>query len=49
MTEIGGLRIENGLNDSGAVPQVNENQLPVVAAAVHPAGQLHLLTYIALV
>ena len=32
------LRVEDELDEAGAVAQVDEDQAAVVAAAVHPAG-----------
>ena len=40
---IGRLGAEHDLHDAAAVPQVNEEDLPVVPQGVHPAGQPHLL------
>ena len=34
----GRLRVEDELDEAGAVAQVDEDQPAVVAAAVHPAG-----------
>ncbi len=35
----GGLRIDGDLGDAKAIPQVQEDQAPVIPTPVHPAGQ----------
>ena len=35
------LRVENDLDEPGAVAQVDEHEAAVVAAAMHPAGDPH--------
>ena len=39
-------RVENDLNDSGHVPQVDEDQSAVVAARVHPSAEGHTLAFV---
>ena len=43
---LGLLRVEHHLGDAVAVAQVDEDQRAVVAAAVHPARQAHLLALV---
>ena len=40
------LRVANHLGYAPAVPEINEDEAAVVAAAVHPAGQGHFLTLV---
>jgi hypothetical protein len=44
MSRIGGSGVGHDLGQSPTVPQIDENQAAVVAAAIHPPGQLDLLT-----
>ena len=37
------LRVEDDLHQAGAVAQVDEDEAAVVAAAVHPARDAHLV------
>ncbi len=40
------LRVEDHLHDAAGVSQVDEDEAAVVAAAVHPAGQCHVLALV---
>jgi len=40
---LGQLLVEHDLGDAGAVAEVEKDEVAVIAAAVHPAHQNHLL------
>jgi hypothetical protein len=44
MSRLAILRVENNLQQTASVSQINKNQIPVVAPSVYPTSNGNLLT-----